>query len=214
MGRPPRLLVKDAFYHVFNRGVEKRPIVFDDHDRHTFLFFLSQIIEKYQLVLYAFCLMTNHYHLYVSTPLANLDEAIQLLQGQHARHINLRHDRAGALFQGRYKSPVVESDMYSMALTRYIHRNPLEAQLVANLETYPWSSYSSYLNKTNSFPWVNTQWILRQLGKDAPGAQSAFRAFHENQPTEKEIKMFSSKKPYCGTRTFYESFLNAHSTAP
>src|SRR5207245_1622974 len=137
-----------------------------NRDRKTFIRLMADTIRRYRLYLYAYCLMDNHYHLFLQTSLPNLGRAMQSLQGQYAHYFNLRHTRIGPLFQGRYKSNLVETDMYALGLARYIHRNPLEAGVVQSLDDYSWSSYPSYLAKFPAGDWLTTDWLLRQLDLD------------------------------------------------
>lgn len=181
MPRLPRVQFADAYYHIFNRGVDKRIIFFDIHDRQTFLSILGRVVSEYHLKLFAYCLMDNHFHLFLQTALPNLDRSMQMLQGQYAQYINLRHARVGSLFQGRYKSRLVEKDSYSLSLVRYIHKNPVEAGAVAALEDYPWSSYLFYIGRSRAWDWLSTDWILRQFHDEDQRAKALFKEFHQLQ---------------------------------
>lgn len=188
MPRPPRLQFPGAFYHIYNRGVAKQPIGFDERDRRTFMQLLGAAVRKFELRLFAYCLMENHFHLYLQTPLANLNQAMQHLQGQYAHYVNLRYERVGSLFQDRYKSSLVETDAYSLPLVRYIHWNPREAGLVSQLEDYDWSSYPCYVGRLSKWDWLETDWVLRQFDEDSVKALELFRQFHEEKPMQKEIQ--------------------------
>lgn len=198
MPRKRRLKFEGAFYHVFNRGVEKRPIVFDDRDRKTFLALLAKTIEEFQLRLFAYCLMDNHFHLFLQTPLPNLDQAMHLLLGQHAQYINLRHNRVGPLFQGRYKDRLVEAESYGLILARYIHRNPIEAGAVKEPEAYDWSSYRSYVGKFPKWHWLDTHWLLAQFHEDRLIAEERFKEFHRFPTTEKEMRTLKNMRGALG----------------
>ena len=188
MPRALRTRFEGAYYHVFNRGVEKRAIFKDDRDRKTFLKLLAEAVHKFDLRLFVYCLMGNHFHLFLQTPRANLDRAMQSLQGQYAHYVNSRYDRVGALFGGRYKSPLVKFDDYAMTLLRYIHRNPLDGALVGRLEDYPWSSYPSYVGKLPRWPWLETKSMLQLFHPDLGLALEPFQKFHETLPSEEEKK--------------------------
>lgn len=189
MPRPPRRLFPNAVYHVLNRGVEQRPIVFDDRDRKTFLQLLGNGVQEYGLRLFAYCLMDNHYHLFLQTPAANLHEAMQSFQSQYARFINLRYARVGPLFQGRYKNRLVDTDAYSLTLARYLHRNPVEAGMVSSIEQYPWSSYRCYVGLYPVWPWLDDQWLLRQFHEAPTTARELFKIFHRtpSPPVEQRL---------------------------
>ena len=125
MARPLRLLYPGACYHVTARGNERKPIFRDDTDRRRFLERLAAVVARYRLVLHAYVLMRNHYHLLVETSEGNLAAALRQLNGVYTQDFNRRHRRAGHLLQGRYKALVVEKDSYLLELTRYIHLNPV-----------------------------------------------------------------------------------------
>lgn len=198
MARPVRIRFKNAFYHVYNRGVEKQPIFFDERDRRTFLHLLGESVGRFQLRLFAYCLMGNHFHLFLQTPQANLHQALQYLQGCYAQYLNIRHERIGPLFQSRYKSPLVEEDAYAFALTRYIHRNPLEAGIVEKIDDYRWSSYPSYIGKLPKWEWLETGWLLLQLHRDPAIAIQFFQTLHHMKPIPTEVKAINKMGPYLG----------------
>lgn len=191
MARARRILFAGAFYHVYNRGVEKRPIVFDDIDRRTFFHILADSVHEFQLRLFAYCLMDNHFHLFLQTPLPNLDEAMGVTQGQYARYINFHYERVGPLFQGRYKSRLVEADRYALTLVRYIHRNPIEAGIVTRMEEYPWSSYACYTGRLPKWKWLETDWLMQQFHPDPPTANELFQSFHRVTPPDQELKLLA-----------------------
>ncbi len=181
MPRPRRIQFPGAYYHVFNRGVEKRTIVLDERDRRTFLHLLGETIRQFHLRLFAYCLMDNHYHFFLQTPEANLTTAMQSFQGLYAHYVNLRYQRVGSLFQDRFKSPAVDADLYALALVRYIHHNPLEAGITNTLDEYPWSSYPVYSGHMPAQDWLDTAWILALFHDNPSQAHSEFRIFHERR---------------------------------
>ena len=125
MARPLRIEYPGAFYHVINRGQRQDAIVEDDRDREHFLSCLERMATLFGVRLHGFCLMTNHYHLVIETPEANLSRAIQWLNVSHAVYYNRRHGMTGHLFQGRFKAILIEADAYLETLSRYIHLNPV-----------------------------------------------------------------------------------------
>lgn len=191
MPRRQRVKFPGAFYHVYNRGVEKRPIFLEYTDRVTFLRILEEVIQEFRLRVFAFCLMENHYHIFLQTPLANLDKSMHKLQGQYAQYINWKYGRVGHLFQGRYKSRLVAVDQYALALLRYIHRNPLETGKFARCEEYEWSSYESYLSEYPKWEWVETKWFLDQLHLNRQEAIARFKEFHERPIAEREFNILN-----------------------
>jgi putative transposase len=140
MARPLRIEFPDAFYHVTARGNERRNIFRDDRDRQRLLGYLESAVLRYKAVVHVYCLMSNHYHLLLSTPAGNLSQIMRHINGGYTTYFNKRHDRAGHLLQGRYKAILVEADPYAGELSRYIHLNPVRAGIAGRPEEYPWSS--------------------------------------------------------------------------
>ena len=133
MTRPLRIQYPDAWYHVMNRGRRGENVFEIKEDYWSFIELLEKLSEIFTVRIAAYCLMSNHYHLLVHTPEANLSRSMRHLNGVYTQSYNKRHGCDGQLFRGRYKSILVESDSYALELVRYIHRNPLEAGLVENL---------------------------------------------------------------------------------
>ncbi|MBI3252362.1 MAG: transposase [Candidatus Omnitrophica bacterium] len=185
MARRPRTQFPDARFHIFNRGVNRCLIYHDDQDRRVFLKILHSALMEFGLTLYAYCLMSNHYHLFMRISSANLNKSMQKMQSRYATYFNSRHDRVGYLFQGRYKSRLVENDSYSLAVVRYIHQNPSEIDKTKPPETYPWSSYPDYVQETQpQLKLLNTDWILSQFHEDSKKARLLFKKFHNARVPE------------------------------
>lgn len=171
MSRPIRVEFEDAIYHVAARGNEQRPIYRDDADHLSFLGTLSQTCERFGVVVHAYCLMPNHYHLAVQTPRANLSQALAWLQTTYSVHFNRRHQRSGHLFQGRFKAHLVEADAYAHALVKYIHLNPVRPhdktlpippERGGDLDNFSWSShraYAGYLSLKQLPAWLSLDWL-------------------------------------------------------
>jgi putative transposase len=179
MARPLRIEFPDAFYHVTARGNERRDIFRDDRDRQRFLGYLESSVSRYKAVVHVYCLMSNHYHLLLSTPAGNLSQIMRHINGGYTTYFNKRHDRAGHLLQGRYKAILVEADPYAGELSRYIHLNPVRAGIAGRPEGYPWSSYAAYIGKTVPPNWLTIDWLLRYFGKKKGEARRAYRFFVE-----------------------------------
>jgi len=123
--------------------------------------------ERFEMDIFAYVLMDNHYHLLLRTPKANLSRSMQWLGTTYTRRFNLEHSQSGHLFQGRYKSILVENGAYLMQLSYYIHNNPLRAGLVKRLIDYRWSSYSAYAYNRRHPKWLKKDLILSQIyGED------------------------------------------------
>lgn len=171
MARPIRVEYEDAVYHVTARGNEQKAIYRDDADREVFLATLAQACEQFGLVVHVYCLMPNHYHLVVQTPRANLSQAMGWIQTAYSIRFNRRHRRSGHLFQGRFKSHVVDADTYARRLVVYIHLNPVrpadKRQAIPSehrhlLEGFTWSSHRAYSGRCRRSeipPWVSLEWL-------------------------------------------------------
>jgi putative transposase len=160
MSRAWRIEYEGAYYHLMSRGNDGQDIYLSDDDRRLFLETLSEMSERFEVNVFAYVLMSNHYHLLVQTRLANLKKAMQWMGSTYTRRFNNHHSKAGHLFQGRYKSILIQNDAYVMRLSYYIHRNPLRAGIVKRLVDYPWSSYSVYAYGRRRPEWLSTGLIL------------------------------------------------------
>jgi REP element-mobilizing transposase RayT len=119
--------------------------------------------ERFEIDIFAFVLIDNHYHLLFRTNRANLSKSMQWFGATYTRRFNVRHNRSGHLFQGRFKNILVENDAYLLQLSYYIHRNPLRAKIVKRLASHRWSSYQVYAYGKSSAKWLNTDLILSQF---------------------------------------------------
>lgn len=166
MARQWRIEFPGALYHVLSRGNGHQDVFLSDDDRHLFLALLEEVSERFCVEIYAYVLMNNHYHLLLKTIDANLSKAMQWFGTSYVRKFNLNNHSIGHLFQGRFKSIIVENDAYLLRLSYYIHRNPLRAKIVERLAEYPWSSYRFYAYKKYPPDWLKTKTILKQVSGD------------------------------------------------
>jgi len=164
MTRPVRIDYPNTFYHVLSRGNEKKEIFQDENDYLLFLQTLGRMVNRFGIEVHAYVLMKNHFHLLVRTKEANLSRAIQWLGVSYAVWYNRHHQRSGHLFQGRFKSFLIENDRYFTAMCLYIHGNPLRAGFVKRLLDYRWSSYRAYYDERHAIPWLTTELILGMHG--------------------------------------------------
>ena len=148
-----------------NRGVDRQPIVFDDRDRVEFMRLLGVIHERFGIIVHAFCLMTNHFHLLLECPQAQLSEAMHLHSSVFVRHVNDRAGRDGPLFKDRFYAKPVRSDEYTCRLVTYIHRNPLAIVAADRLVDFRWSSLRSYLGMRRPPVWLRTDFMAGLLGR-------------------------------------------------
>ncbi len=162
MGRKKRIWYEGAIYHIFNRGNNKQNIFRDAKDRTFFLGKLNNSIEEHRIKIHAYCLMPNHYHLLLETSDVNISETMHIFLTNYSKHYNYKYNFSGHLFQGRYKSILVEKDNYLLEVSRYIHLNPVEAKLVKQPEHYPYTSLRYYIDPMLSPPLkLHTETILR-----------------------------------------------------
>jgi hypothetical protein len=149
--------------------------------------------------------MQNHYHLLIKTPEGNLGRAMRHINGLYTQRYNRMKKTDGPLFRGRYKAIRVEEDRYPLQLSRYIHRNPLEAGIKEKLERYPWSSYAHYLGKAKAPQWLYPQEVLAQLNTQSHVSEK-YQAYVA-QGIDKELKPFydqGNMVPYLGSDSFRE----------
>jgi putative transposase len=138
-------------------------IYLQDDDFELFLQILAKVCERYNWVIHAYCLMSNHYHLLVETPDANLSQGMRQLNGVFTQSMNRKHHRVGHLFQGRYKAILVDKDAYLLELCRYIVLNPVRANMVSSPEEWPWSSWHCMLGNVESPVWMSTDTLQHQI---------------------------------------------------
>lgn len=146
MSRPLRIEYEGAWYHIMNRGADRQDVFLTQQHHEMFLEVLLQIHRRFQIEVHSYCLLPNHYHLLVKTPLANLSKAMKYLNSVYTQRFNASCNRDGALFRGRFKSIIIDSENYLLQLSRYIHLNPVKSGLVDKAEKYSWSSYQYFIN--------------------------------------------------------------------
>lgn len=178
MSRPLRIEYEGAVYHITTRGNQQQTIFQDDDDRMQFLEDLNETIRRYGWIVYAWCLMGNHYHLVLETPQPNLSAGMRQLNGQYTRHCNRRHGRVGHLFQGRFGAVLVEKDSYLLAVCRYAVLNPVRAQMVVSPEDWPWSSYlATASGSCGPHGILTVEPLLRMLDTNIPHAMDTYVDF-------------------------------------
>lgn len=176
MGCKPRLHYPGALYHVILRGNAREKIFFANIDRNRFYLFLQEGVERYRFRIHAFCLMSNHIHLALQVADIPLSRIMQSLVGRYTRWVNWRKSRVGHLFQGRYKAVMIDADEYLTELVRYIHLNPVRAEMVDDPGEYPWSSHNAYCGK-ETVPWLTTEFVLGCMSQTESEARRKFCEF-------------------------------------
>lgn len=183
------------------RGNRKLPIYEDDGDRRCFLATLETTIRRYGVRCYAFCLMNNHYHLVLATPRGNLSLAMRYLNGVYTQAVNRRHRRTGHVFEGRFRSIVVETDSYLRELARYVVLNPVKARLVRDASVWEWSSYRATAGFEAPGPGVCVDWIVSAFGGAClEDARLKYRLFVNDGLTK--LSMLNEDALQLGTQDF------------
>jgi putative transposase len=157
--RKPRIELAGGVQHVFARGNGRQAIYLDDVDRYSYLDMLGRVVARKQWRCLAYCLMDNHVHLLVETPIANLGAGMQSLHGVFAQQFNARHGRSGHVFQGRYGSVLMRSEGQVWTAAAYIARNPVAAGLCASPADWAWSSHRTIVAGA-PMPWLDHERLL------------------------------------------------------
>lgn len=168
MARPLRIQAAGLTYHVTARGVGKADIFLDDSERRVFLKRLAQVVHRFNVLCHAFCQMTNHYHLAITTLEPNLSRAMQYLNGRYAQWWNRKHDRVGHVFQARFHSQVIQDDAYLVNACKYIALNPVRAGMVSCAEEWPWSSYRAMVGLDRMPRFMDCIHVMRLVAPDDP----------------------------------------------
>ena len=164
-------------YHVTARGNRGQPIFADDTDRRRFLEYLGRGVTKFEWTCHAYCLMTTHYHLMITTPEANIGRGMHLINGGHAQAFNHRHGLSGHLFGDRYYSVVLDHDSHLLELIRYLALNPVRAGLCRSPEQWSWSSYRYALGLPPKPDFLSTDFLLECFAIDQKLAPRRLREF-------------------------------------
>jgi REP element-mobilizing transposase RayT len=188
MARPLRIEFEDAIYHVTARGNERRLVFRAERDRKQFLTLLARSCERCEVSLLVFVLMGNHFHLVAQTHRGNLSRWMHWLLVSYTTWFNWRYDRSGHLFQGRYKSFLVEEGEYLLELSRYLHLNPVRGKRLGEgspgerrkrLREYVWSSYRGYAGLAQPLAFVQEEMVLAEMGGPRRGRAVRYRRFVE-----------------------------------
>ena len=201
MARPLRIQYPGAVYHLTHRGNEKKAIFHNDADRKQFLALLAQSIEIYDVILHSYVLMSNHFHLLAETPHGNLSEFMRHFNITYTSYFNRRYKRSGNLYQGRFKSFLIDKENYLSRVSRYIHLNPVKIKTMNSktieeqlryLFNYKWSSLPGFaaLNKRDDF--VEYGYVLEESGGDTRLGRTSYKKqiasdMQEGLPLEEQV---------------------------
>jgi len=192
MPRQKRVLSPTQIYHIMVRGNSGRDIFIEDEDRQKLLKIIINKNREKEFNIYAYCLMDNHFHLVLKEQKNNVSHIMKKINTTYAIYFNKKYQLNGHLFQDRFKSEIVESDDYFLAVIRYIHNNPVKAGLVSLPQEYKWNSYSWYVKpNSNSNKIVNVEDPLRLFSDDLSQARSRFIEF--SQLREEKYKFLEYK---------------------
>jgi putative transposase len=188
MARPLRVEFEDAIYHLCTRGNARQRIFWDDRDRSRFVELLTDSARRFGVSIFCFVLMGNHVHLIAQTHRANLSRWMHWLTVAYTVFFNRRHRSSGHLFQGRYKSFLVQEGDYLLGLSRYLHLNPVRGMSLGKgtpserrtrLRAFRWSSYPGYAGLREQYPFVEEEMVLGELGGARKGERLRYRRFVE-----------------------------------
>jgi putative transposase len=200
MGRLPRLIADGLVYHALNRGNNRIRVFSGPADYRQFLHALAQTRERYPFRLYAYCLMNNHFHLVLEPGDGqSISHIVQSLTVTHTWHYHKTTKTSGHVWQGRFKSPVIQGDEHLLTMMRYVETNPLRAGLVRDLADYAWSSYRVH-GCGESSPLVDVAPVWSSLGKTEAARQAHWRKWLHTPLTEKELaavrRSVATGRPY------------------
>ncbi|MDY0362888.1 MAG: transposase [Desulforegulaceae bacterium] len=206
MTRPLRIEYPGAWYHIMNRGRRGEDIFSDKRDYEVFINLLKETAEQWNVKITAYCLMSNHYHILLQTPEGNLSRSMRHLNGIYTQRYNKMHGYDGQLFRGRYKSILVDEETYLLQLLKYIHKNPLKAKLVENIDDYPWSSHNSYLSNKKDHDWLNKEFVFSRLHRDKRKWKNEYKKLMYEDNEDKITEIFESKKlpSFIGSENFVD----------
>jgi putative transposase len=177
MSRDFRPAVPYGVYHCFIRGIRGLPIVHDDFDRRRWLGILRYVVERHGWRCFAYCLMTNHYHVVVQTPEGDISAGMHRLNWLYAYRFNERHGFTGHLFERRFDSVLIESDRQLLETVRYVELNPVRAGICVDPAGWVWSSHRAAIGAERPPSFLDVSMVLDQFSSDRAQAQRAYRAF-------------------------------------
>nr|WP_302599506.1 transposase [uncultured Cellulosilyticum sp.] len=180
MPRVRREKCPNSIYHLIVRGNNRENIFRDYMDREVYLNRVKHYKEKFQMEIYAYCMMTNHVHLVVYDNGQDISKFMQGLNLSYAIYFNKKYDRCGHVFQGRFTSAMIKTDDYFIHVSKYVHLNPVKANIVADAIEYNWSSFKYYMENQDRWGIVNTERILKYFSDDFGEARKLYLEYIHN----------------------------------
>ncbi len=212
MPRRPRIKLAGVPQHIVQRGVNRAPCFFADEDYHCYLHWLKKAADDWHCTIHAYVLMTNHVHLLV-TPETNegIAKLMQSVGRRYVQYINHSYKRTGTLWEGRYKSSIIQAETYLLACMRYIELNPVRANMVQDPSQYAWSSYRfNALAQPNSV--ITPHSLYLSLGQEVEVRQEAYRRLFRSELDEdaiKDIRLALAQSQPLGSKKFGEEICEA-----
>ncbi len=207
MARPLRIEYPGALYHITSRGDGRKNIYLSSIDKTNFLQILGDTCRKYGWYCHSYCLMSNHYHLLIETPLGNLSQGMRHLNGVYTQRFNRFHSRVGHVFQGRFKAILVEKENYLLELARYIVLNPVRAKMVSHVGDWKWSSYLATIGESQLPSWLTTDWLLSCFNTDRNSSLQYYKKFIQGGINASSPWNSLTNQIYLGSKEFVKEVM-------
>ncbi|SHD76390.1 transposase [Schnuerera ultunensis] len=205
MGRRPRIEYYGAIYHIIQRGNDRLPVFKQDKDKVVLLEILSEAKEIYDFKIYAYAIMNNHYHFLIQTFNIPISTIMHNINTRYAKYYNRKMDRTGPVFKGRYTSVLIQDESYLLELVRYIHNNPVAANICNSMEEYKWSSDVFY--RMNIGNMVDIDVLLDTLSLDRKESLTKYVELMDQEISNYEnLKNFYEGNGIIGSQAFIRSF--------
>jgi len=177
MPRQARQESGTGYYHVMLRGINREYIFKDEEQKEYYLELLKEQQESEQIAIVAWCLMDNHVHIVIKAELEAMSKAIKVIGIKYVAYYNKLNRRIGSVFADRYKSENIENEKYLLAVLRYVHKNPVKAKLVSDIEAYKWSSYNEFLAESHYIDLAQKNFVLNYFSNN----KDSFVNFHQQE---------------------------------
>lgn len=195
-----------GLYHITTRGNERKDIFRNDKDRKHYLKTLIRYKEELKFYLYCYMLMPNHTHLLIETPLGNIAKIMLCVNTNYTTYFNKKYNRVGHLFQGRYKSIIVDKENYLLELIRYIHLNPVRAGIVERPEDYKWSSHKKYLGGVDRTGLICVATVLSHFGATMAQGIQNYQDFVNSGVSDEDVEIKNGQ--FIGKDAFIQGLMD------
>jgi putative transposase len=207
MPRRPRIKLAEVPQHIVQRGINREPCFFAEEDYHCYLHWLKKSAVDWGCVIHAYVLMTNHVHLLVTSQRADgVAKMMQSIGRRYVQYINRSYRRTGSLWEGRFKSSVVQAEEYLLTCMRYIELNPVRASMASDPAQYRWSSYGyNGLGQANER--ITPHPLYLSLGADEVTRQGEYRGLFRSQLDDEalgDIRLALAQGQPLGNKRFIE----------